>query len=55
MSSRPIDPTELSPAQIRKAIELATWVSELTALHRERKIFFSEEKIVLTGILSRIP
>jgi hypothetical protein len=41
--------TDLRETFPHEGITFATWVSELTALHRERIIFFSEEKIVLMG------
>lgn len=45
--------TELRETFPHENITFATWVSELTALHCERKIFFSEDRIILTGLLSR--
>lgn len=41
--------TELRETFPHENITFATWVSELTALHRERKIFFSEDRVILTG------
>lgn len=43
--------TELRETFPHEGITFATWVSELTALHRERLIFFSEEKIILIKLL----
>ena len=36
-----------------EGITYATWVSELQAMHRERKIFFSGDKIILTGMVPK--
>lgn len=44
---------ELIESNPHEGITYATWVSELTALHRERKIFLAGDKIILTGMVPK--
>ena len=44
---------ELIESNPHEGITFATWVSELTALHRERKIFLAGDKIILTGLVPK--
>jgi hypothetical protein len=44
---------ELIESNPHEGITYAMWVSELQSMHRERKIFFSGDKIFLTGLVPK--